>query len=80
MVFSCVTARGGFNNNPNALQLKFAFRKILLHNAITSSDKANVMMFEENRTGSLFSFKTKRRRSRLSEITNIETLNGVIFF
>ena len=34
-------------------------------------------MFEENLTGSLFSFKTNRRRSRLSEMTNIETFNGV---
>ena len=48
----------------------------MLHNAITSSDKANVM-FEENLTGSLFSFKTNRRRSRLSEMTNIETFTGV---
>ena len=77
MFFSCVRARGGFDNNPNALQLKYAFRKILLHNAITSSDKANVMMFEENLSGSLLSFKSNRRRSRLSEMTNIEALNGV---
>ena len=33
LFFSCV--RGGFNNNSNALQLKYAFRKILLHNAVT---------------------------------------------
>ena len=77
MFISCVRAGGGFNNNPNALQIKYAFRKIFLHNAITSSDKANVMMFEENLTGSLFSFKTNRRRSRLSEMTNIGTFNGV---
>ena len=77
MFFPCVRARGGFNDNPNTLQLKYAFRKILLHNAITPSDKANVMMFEEYLSGSLFSFKTNRRRSRLSEMTNIETLNGV---
>ena len=77
MFFSYVRAIEGFNNNPNVLQLKYAFRKILLHNAITSSDKANVMMFEENISGSLFSFKTNRRCSRLSEMTNIDTFNGV---
>ena len=50
----------------------------MFHNAITSSDKANVTMFEENLSGSLFSFKTNLRRSRLSEMTNIEShLNGV---
>ena len=77
MFFSCVRARVGFNINPNALQFKHAFRNMLFHNAITSSDKANVMMFEKNLSDSLFSFKTNRRRSRLSEMTNIETLNGV---
>ena len=77
LFFSCVRARGGFNNNPNALQLKYAFRKTLLHNAITSSDKANVMMFEESLSGSLFRIKTNQRRSRLNKITNIEALNGV---
>ena len=35
------------------------------------------MMFEENLSGSLFSFKRNRRRSRLSEMTNIETFNEV---
>ena len=51
---------------------------MLFHNAITSSDKANVMMFEENLSGSLFNFKTNLRRSRLNEMTNIESLlNGV---
>ena len=75
MFFSCVRTRGGFNNDSKALQLKYAFRKILLHNAITSSDKVNVMMFEENLTGSLFSFKTNRRRSRLSEMRpSVESL------
>ena len=72
--FSCVSAREGFNNN----QFKYAFRKSLLHSAITSPDKANVMMFEENLSASLFGFKTNRRRSRLSKMTNIDALNGVI--
>ena len=35
------------------------------------------MMFEQNLSGSLFSLNTNRRRSRLSEMANIETLNGV---
>ena len=49
----------------------------MLHNAITSSDKANVLIFEENLSGSLFSFKTNRRCSRLTKMANIEALNGV---
>ena len=34
-------------------------------------------MFQENISGNLFSFKTNRRRSRFSEMTNIEALNRV---
>ena len=34
-------------------------------------------MFDESLSGSLLSFKTNRRCSRLSEMTNIKTLNGV---
>ena len=40
---------------------------------ITSSDKAIVMVCDENLSGSPFSFKANRRGSRLSEMTNIET-------
>ena len=64
MFFSCVRARGGFNNNPNALQLKYVFRKVLLHDAITSPDKANAMMFEENLSGSLSETLTIKRNDK----------------
>ena len=45
LLFSCIRARGGWNNNPNCLQLKYALRKMLMRNAITASKNANCVDF-----------------------------------
>ncbi len=34
LLFSCIRSRGGWNNNPNCLQMKYALRKMLMRNAI----------------------------------------------
>ena len=39
--------------------------------------KQTLLAAEKSLSGSLFIFKTNRRRSRLSEMTNVEALNGV---
>ena len=41
MLFSRIRRRGGWNNNPNCLQLKWALRAILMKNGITPSNQAN---------------------------------------
>ena len=41
LLFSCIQAEGGWNNNPNCLQLKYAIRKMMLRNAVTASKNAN---------------------------------------
>lgn len=41
MFFSCVRARGGSNDNPNALQFKYIMRKLLFRNSIRPSIYAN---------------------------------------
>ena len=48
LLFSCIRGRGGWNNNPNSLQLKYALRKMLLKNSITASNSANCQVFEQN--------------------------------
>ena len=48
LLFSCIRSKGGWNNNPNVLQLKYAFRKLLLRNRITASQNANCQVFEQN--------------------------------
>jgi hypothetical protein len=45
LLFSCIRAKGGWNNNPNCLQLKYAIRKMMLRNAVTASKNANCQTF-----------------------------------
>eukprot|EP00795_Rhopilema_esculentum_P009936 gene9936-18544_t len=68
LLFSCIRSRGGFNNNPNALQFKTALRQILLRNSIMASNKANVICFEDQAHGSIFSLKASKRRTPISDI------------
>ena len=48
LLFSCIRSKGGWNNNPNVLQFKYALRNMLLRNKITTSNSANCQMFEQN--------------------------------
>lgn len=45
LLFSCIRSRGGWNNNPNCLQFKYALRKMLIRNAITASKNSNCVDF-----------------------------------
>ena len=45
LLFFCIRSRGGWNNNPNSLQMKYALRKMLMRNAITASKNANCVDF-----------------------------------
>ncbi|KAB0803775.1 hypothetical protein PPYR_00745, partial [Photinus pyralis] len=37
LFFSCIRSRGGWNNNPNSQQLKWALRQLIFRNSITPS-------------------------------------------
>lgn len=41
MFFSCLRAAGGHNDNPSALQVRYALRKLLFRNSVTPSINAN---------------------------------------
>lgn len=41
MFFSCIRLQGGGNNNPNALQFRYAMRKLLYRNSVKPSINAN---------------------------------------
>lgn len=47
-MFSVIRAKGGFNNNPNCVQFKAAFKRILMRNQLTSSLKANCLNSDDN--------------------------------
>lgn len=76
LLFSCIRARGGFNNNPNVLQFKTALKQIMMRNSIMSSNRANVVTFDETYTGSIFSFKSAKRKSPLLELTHEQDLDA----
>ena len=63
LLFSCVRARGGWNNNPNCLQLKYALRKMLLRNAITASKNANCLSFETTSTSIIPLYHSSTQRN-----------------
>ena len=65
LLFSCVRSRGGWNNNPNCLQLKYALRQMMMKNAITASKNANCMDFETNTIIPIF--HRKKHKAPLSE-------------
>jgi hypothetical protein len=41
LFFSCIRARGGWNDNPNCLQFRWALRKLLFRNTVQPSVNAN---------------------------------------
>ena len=45
LLFSLIRSRGGWNNNPNCLQMKYTLRKMSMRNAITASKNASCADF-----------------------------------
>eukprot|EP00795_Rhopilema_esculentum_P001055 gene1055-15385_t len=68
LLFSCIRARGGFNNNPNTVQFKTALCQILMRNSIMAFNKANVLSFEAESNGSIFSLRASKRRTPVAEL------------
>lgn len=60
LYFSCIRRRGGWNNNPNVLQFKWALRQLLFRNAVHASVNANCLgdTFE---TYSVLQFRKPKR-------------------
>ena len=65
LFFSCI-------RSPNAVQFKTAMKQILLKNSIMSSSKGNVLCFESQPVGPLFSLKWSKRRTPFCELTQDE--------
>ena len=54
LLFSCIRAKGGWNNNPNTLQIKYALRRMLLGNAVKASVNGNCQAFDDNQIIPIF--------------------------
>jgi hypothetical protein len=61
LLFSCIRARSGSNNNPNSNQFKYALRKLLFRNSVTASSSANVVSFDSNPQCTIFNFRSEKR-------------------
>ena len=63
LLFSKIRHRYGWNNNPNAVQFKYALHRILGWNSIEPSKRGNCTPFEDSLTqvGGLVSFSSKRQ-------------------
>ena len=68
LLFSCIRSRGGWNNNPSSLQLKYALRKMLLRNAVTASKYANCIDFNDSNTSSIIPiFHTRKHEKHVDK-------------
>lgn len=61
LLFSCIRAKGGWNNNPNTLQIKYALRRMLLGNAVKASVNGNCQAFDDNQIIPIF--RTRKHQS-----------------
>ena len=78
LLFSCIRSKGGWNNNPNVLQFKYALRSMLLRNKITASNSANRQIFEQNAVIPVFSgdsFETSPTVANLEVESELESEN-----
>ena len=69
LFFNKVRRSGGWNNNPNVLQFKYAMRKILMRNSIQPSRTGNCTNFEEALSEPLFEFSWKKRNAQIDQPT-----------
>ena len=60
LLLTKIRRRGGWNNNPNVMQFKWALRQILTMNSISTSSTGNCTDFEESRCEPLFEICWKR--------------------
>jgi hypothetical protein len=73
LLFSCIRAKGGWNNNPNVLQFKAAVRRLVLGNAVTASKTANCKLLDDNSI--IPFFHTRKNATPLAKTANEEEGN-----
>jgi len=65
MFFSAIRARGGFNNNPTALQFESTYKRLLVHTEIMTSSGANCIAMNLTKILSVTS-RTKQKPDNLN--------------
>ena len=67
ILFSCVRERGGWNNNTNCQQFKYAIRKMLLRNTVSASKNANCQVVSNASTTIIPFFHSRKHKAPLNE-------------
>lgn len=75
LFFSCIRSRGGWNNNPNSRQLKWALRQLLFTRSIKASVNANCISFENYCTPT-FEFRSQNRQQITDSVTDSTKLEA----
>ena len=77
LLFSYIRSKGGWNNNPNSMQVKYALRKMLFTNAVKASKNSNCIDFSERfSSGIIPIFHKRKHRSPLMEEEEPENDSG----
>ena len=76
LLFSCIRSKGGWNNNPNSLQLKYALRKMLFRNAVKASKNSNCIEFSDLSSGIIPIFHKRKHSAPLVEVDMSTANNG----
>lgn len=80
LFFSCIRSRGGWNNNPNSQQLKWALRQLLFSNSVKASVNANCINFENYATPA-FEFRSNTEKQIVvnnDDISEMQMINVYI--
>lgn len=77
LFFFCLRSRGGWNNNPNSLQLKWSLRQLLLRNSITPSFSANCTELMQYCTPA-FAFRSEKREQKQVKSNNIDDISDMM--
>ena len=73
LLFSCIRAKGGWNNNPNCLQIKYSLRRMLMRNAVTAYKSANCQTFHNFSTTIIPIFHSQKHKAPLKRPATDET-------
>ena len=76
LLFSCIRSKGGWNNNPNSLQIKYALRKMLIRNAVKASKNSNCTEFSDFSSGIIPIFHRRKHSAPLVEENMPNVNNG----
>jgi hypothetical protein len=74
LLFSCIRSKGGWNNNPNSMQVKYALRKMLFTYAVKASKNSNCIDFSKCfSSGIIPIFHKRKHRSPLINPLSVAT-------